>query len=89
VLLVGSPSSFVGLHKDICGIHSWITLGKGKKLYFLFPPESNAETLFGQEFHFSAALKSESKEMREKIRLAKGMVLYLDEGKTIFIPSGW
>lgn len=87
VLLVGGPSTFVGLHQDICGVHAWIQLVKGKKIYFLFPPESNAGEVFGLGFHFPASLKNQV--ISDKIRQCNGLVVLLQEGETIFIPSGW
>lgn len=60
---------------------------KGKKLYFLFPPESNAGDVFGLGFHFPAALYNDL--LVEKIKQTNGLVVQVQEGETIFIPSGW
>jgi len=86
VLFMGGPSTFCGLHQDTCGIHSYIHLLSGTKLYYLFPPEARVEEEFGVGYHFPAAIKNDLKERIEKLN---GMVLLLHETEMIFIPALW
>ena len=64
-----------------------IALVKGKKLYFLFPPNSQADQVFGPNFHFPAHPKDVN--ILRDIDRAGGVVLEVTEGDTVFIPAGW
>jgi hypothetical protein len=86
VALVGGPGTYCGLHTDTCNIHSYIWLLSGSKLYYLFPPESHADDVFGYRNHFPAIIE---KELKEKIERLGGMVIALHEGDIVFIPAGW
>jgi hypothetical protein len=86
VAFVGGPGTYCGLHIDTCNIHSYIWLLSGTKLYYLFPPESHPDQVFGHGNYFPAIIE---KELKEKIEEIGGMVLIVYEGDIIFIPAGW
>jgi len=88
VMFVGGPSTCCGLHVDTCGIHSYIILLQGVKLYYLFPPEAEEQVLnhfvHGQRFpvQLTPTLCSQFLD-------AKGLVIKFCAGEGIFIPAGW
>jgi hypothetical protein len=86
VAFVGGPGTYCGLHTDTCNIHSYIWLLSGTKLYYLFPPESHPDQVFGHGKHFPTIIEKELKNQMERIG---GMVLIVSEGDIIFIPAGW
>lgn len=86
VALIGGPGTYCGLHTDTCNIHSYIWLLSGKKVYYLFPPESNPNQVFGHGESLPLIIE---KEMKEQIEALGGMALIVNQGDIIFIPAGW
>lgn len=88
VLYIGGPSTFCGFHVDICGIHTYIQLVQGVKIYYIFPPESKdiVKKLFTHGQHF---VVQPNAQMHSAILEAKGMAIKIKKGEGIFIPAGW
>lgn len=81
-VLIGTTGSGGSLHIDPLGTSAWNALFHGKKLWFLFPPEtpisdgkSHGEKWFQKEY--------------PKIKHHKHIKLVQNPGEIIFVPAGW
>jgi len=88
-LLIGSTSSFTELHVDVAGVHSYINVIKGRKIVFFFPQEEDREEIVKRVLKNGQLPSNISKEMASILNELNAIVYDVNEGDTLFIPSGW
>lgn len=77
---LGPKGTFTPLHRDVYGSYSWSANVVGRKMWWFFPPGTEAKLRERNGLMF---------DVRGTDREALGIKIIQEEGEVIFVPSGW